>query len=226
MREKLIKYSYDNDIDNVHDVGLDYKSNEIYITGNPEYVGWIDGEPGVEYSMSSTFIKNINIISRKSTKPILIHLKSCGGLWEEGIAMYDAIKLCRNKITILSYTHARSMSSLIFSAADHRVMMPNSTFMFHQGTFVTEGTVKQAFTDLEELKRTNQTMEDIYVETLKSGKGSMAKKSVKHIRSWLKDEMDKKEDVYITSKDAVAMGFADCIYDGDYKNLTNPKHYK
>jgi ATP-dependent protease ClpP protease subunit len=44
------------------------------------------------------------------------------------------------------------MSSLIFLAADKRVMMPHSTFMFHDGTMAQEGTVKQFYTEYEQTK--------------------------------------------------------------------------
>lgn len=217
-----LKYKDENHLHNIHEYGVDYLANEIYLVGNPEYIGVEEGEGGVEYSMASTFIKNLNILMRKSDHPILIHMKTCGGYWEEGMAIYDAIKTCPNQVTILNYTHARSMSSLIFSAADKRVMMPHSTFMFHQGTYATDGTTKTVITELEELKRSGELMLDIYVDVLKS-KGSMSKKSKKVIRGWLVNQMDKKEDVYLNAKEAVSLGFADSIFDGTQwlEELTN-----
>lgn len=208
-----LKYKDDSHLYNIHEYGIDYLANEIYLVGNPAYIGYEEGEGGVEYSMASTFIKNLNILMRKSDHPILIHMKTCGGYWEEGMAIYDAIKTCPNQVTVLNYTHARSMSSLILSAADKRVMMPNSTFMFHEGTFATNGTTKVARTEFKELQRTSEVMLDIYVDILKS-KGSMKNKSKKFIREWLVAEMDKKEDVYMTAKESVSIGFADSIFDG------------
>lgn len=208
-----LKYKDENHLHNIHEYGIDYLANEIYLVGNPEYIGVEEGEGGVEYSMASTFIKNLNILMRKSNHPILIHMKTCGGYWEEGMAIYDAIKTCPNQVTILNYTHARSMSSLIFSAADKRVMMPNSTFMFHEGTFSTHGTTKVARTEFAELERTGDVMLDIYVRVLKA-KGTMSKKPMKAIRAWLVEQMDKKEDVFLTAKESVKIGFADSIFDG------------
>ena len=217
-----LKYKDENHIHNIHEYGIDYLANEIYLSGNPEYIGVEEGEGGVEYSMATTFIKNLSILMRKSNHPILIHMKSCGGYWEEGMAIYDAIITCPNQITILNYTHARSMTSLIFSAADKRVMMPNSIFMFHEGTFSTHGTTKIARTEFKELERTGDVMLDIYVDILKA-KGSMSKRTKKYIREWLVKEMDKKEDVYLTAKETVALGFADSIFDGTQwiEELTN-----
>lgn len=218
-----LKYKDENHIHNIHEYGIDYLANEIYLVGNPEYIGYEDGEGGVEYSMASTFIKNLNILMRKSDHPILIHMKTCGGDWMEGMAIHDAIKSCPNQVTILNYTHARSMSSLILCAADKRVMMPHSSFMFHQGTFGTHGTTKTAITELEELKKGAEVMLDIYVDILKNSNGSMKKKAKSKIRDWLIDEMNLKEDVYLTAKEAVDLGFADSIFDGTQwiEELTN-----
>ena len=143
---------------------------------------------------------------------VVVH--NCGGMWEEGMAIYDAIKACPNPITILNYTHARSMSSIILCAADKRVMMPHSTFMFHDGTFSLDGTVKQALTEVDELKRTNEIMYNIYIDRMKE-KGKMKHKSRKKIHAWIRDLMDKKEEVYFDAKQAVAYGFADSVFGGD-----------
>lgn len=211
----LLKYKADWDITCVHDYNIDIKANHIYLVGDERYIasaeGVDGGEPGVEYAMANTFIRNLNILMRKSHDPILIHLKSCGGDWSEGMALYDAIKACPNKITMLVYTHARSMSSIILQAADKRVMMPNSTFMFHYGSMYMGGTAKQFLTEAEELKKANHTMLSIYVDSMKK-KGVLKHKSKQFIHDWLVNEMNKKEEVYMDAKQAVKYGFADFVF--------------
>lgn len=211
--DALLKYASTDPIWLVHLAGIDLKSNHIYLTGEEHYAGMIDGmeEPGVEFSMANKFIKNLNILMRKTTKPILIHMKTCGGFWEEGMAMYDAIASCPNKVIILNYTHARSMSSIILQAADKRVMMPHSTFMFHQGEIFSGGTVKQFLADAEQCKVTDKMMLDIYVSSMKN-KGKLSSWSEARIRKWLIDQMNKKEDVFLSAKQAVEYGFADEIF--------------
>jgi len=224
-----IKYPFgDDSVYHVHEYNIDHKANEIYLVGEESYVGQdMDGgnEPGVEYTMANRFIKNLNLLTRQSQEPILVHMKTCGGLWEEGIAIYDAIKLCPNYITILNYTHARSMSSLIFLAADYRVMMPHSTFMFHEGTFATHGTVKQTRTGFEQLQKSNEQMIEIYVEHLKDGTthGKMKNWSRKRIREWIITEINKKEDVFFDAEESVKLGFADEIFDGNLDKITSIK---
>ena len=107
----MANYPLPDIVGDVHRYNLDLESNQIYLVGTEEYVSHEkDDEPGVEYSMANRFIKNRNLIANHNSDPILIHMKTCGGYWEEGMAIYDAIIACPNKVTILSYTHARSMS--------------------------------------------------------------------------------------------------------------------
>lgn len=206
----------------LHELSVDLDNNEVYLFPNESHAtGYGDdapGEPGIEYTMVNRFIRNYNLLRHKNKDPILIHMKSCGGFWEEGMAIYDTIKQSPNPAVVLSYTHARSMSSLIFLAADKGVMMPHSTFMVHRGSVYSGGTGTQYMTDAEEWKKANEQMMKIYVERLRTH-GSMQGKSKKVIRNWLDRQMDKKEDVYFSAEEAVEIGFADEIFDGDWDRL-------
>jgi ATP-dependent protease ClpP protease subunit len=178
-------------------------------------------EPGIEYMISKRFIKNINLCMRTNPgQPVIIHMKTCGGFWEEGMAIYDAIKSCPSKVTILNYTHARSMSSLIFQAADKRVMMPHSYFMFHDGTYAIEGTVKQVYSSIDFDKKNSKIMLDIYAEKMNE-KGEWAGKGITKIKKWLRDQMDRKEDVFLTADQTVELGLADGIFNYDWSELSN-----
>lgn len=209
----------------IHEFGIDLDKNEIFLAGENQ---WDEEgmEPGVEHIMATRFIKNLNILSTRipSEEGILIHLKTCGGIWEEGMAIYDSISLCANYITMLNYTHARSMSSLIFLAGDYKVMMPNSCFMFHDGTYSDSGTVKQVSSGLKFYENAGQAMLDIYVDTLiKAQNGKFFEDSPKTVRTYLRKLMDKKEDVFLTADEAVEWGFADEIFDGDWTRLSNKR---
>ncbi len=197
-----------------HNYGLDLQKNEIYLFGREEYsygYGEMVIEPGVEYTMANQFIKNIRTLQMHSSSPILIHLKTCGGLWEEGMAIYDSIASCPNEVTVLNYTHARSMSSLIPLAASRLVMMPHSTYMIHEGTFGFEGTQKQLRTEYHETMKSMEEMLNIYVARLKS-QGKFKTKSEKWIRGMLAGMMNDREEVYLNAKEAVEYGFADYVF--------------
>jgi len=210
ITDKTIRSKKDDRLTIIHQLGLDYDANHIYLEGREEYIDE-GNEPGVEFAMANRFIKNLDILMRKSAEPILISMKTCGGHWKEGMAIYDAIRACPNKVTILVYTHARSMSSIILQAADKRVMMPNAEFMFHGGTQSFEGTYKQFKTEAKLADEYIRTMLDIYIDSMKR-KGRFQHKSRKFIKKWMEEQMNLKEDVFFSAQGAVLYGFADEVF--------------
>lgn len=204
-----------------HEYDIDIASNHIYLVGidrGYDIVG--QAEPGVDYFMVNRFIKNMNLCMRANPdKPLVIHMKTCGGDWNEGIAIYDMIKSYPFPVTILNYTHARSMSSVILQAANKRIMMPNSHFMFHDGTYAIDGTYKLVQSTIAFDKRTEKKMLDIYIESMQI-QGKFKGQTSPKIRNWLRSQMDKKEDVYLTAEESIIYGFADEIFDSNWSNLT------
>lgn len=222
--DRKIKAKSDDHVWHVHEYDVDLQSNHIYLMGMEGYAAGHEeaiGEPGVEYSMANRFIRNLNICMRANPdKPVVIHMKTCGGDWTEGMAIYDAIKSCPMPVTILNYTHARSMSSLILQAANKRVMMPHSYFMYHDGTLAYSGVAKLVESNFKFDKLNEATMLNIYIDSMKI-KGKFKSWSRKRIYAYLRDQMDKKEDVFINAKDAVEQGFADSVFNYDWASLTN-----
>lgn len=210
-----------HDISEVQDYGLDRDDFSIYLAGVPRtYDSDEDSfsEPGVEYQMATQFIKNLNILSNSnSRRPILIYMKTCGGDIVEGFAIRDAIRACPNPVVILSYTHARSMSSIILQAADKRVLMPSSYFLFHEGTLYWSGTAKGVLAGTRWAGSVwGPMMLSVYAERLKQ-KGKHSNLSIERIKTILQRHMDKKEDVYLTAQEAVEWGFADEVFGADGK---------
>ena len=224
FRSKAFGTELNDCIFGVQEWNLDIRQFAIYLTGEAMDYDADDQwdkreEPGVEYQMSARFIKNLHILADIDPKrPILIHMKTNGGDWNEGMAIYDAIKYAPNPIVILNYTHARSMSSIIFQAADRRVMMPHGNFMFHEGTMSVSGTWKQVVSNTKWAERDNPTMLEIYASRMKE-RGLYSKKSKKDIKAILQGLMNQKEDVYLTPRETVSWGLADEVFDGNWQKL-------
>lgn len=217
-RDKLAKYTREmTTVDYVHDSDIDPEKNEIYLFGREElYAEDTECEPGVDYRMANRFIKNIRLLQSLNDDPILVHMKTNGGFWEEGMAIYQAIKACPNFVCILNYTWARSMSSLILQAADLRAMMPYSVFMYHDGTVGMSGTVKQFWTEAAQLKASTDLMMDIYLEQAEDAP-AWEGRSRAQIKKMMRSRMDRKEEVYLTAHETVEHGFADLVFgDGGY----------
>lgn len=200
-------------IEILHNNWIDPKKREMWIHGI-DVACDTDGnadEPGVNFMMATRVIKNLHYFRNQSvTDRVIIHLHTCGGVWEEGMAIYDNIKMMPYPVTIVNHTHARSMSSIILQAADDRVMLPNSCFMFHKGQLMLSGHHTEVMTSAEWCKMLDRKMIDIYTEVLVKGK-KFANTSEKLIRSHLNSIMSKKLDVYLTAEDAVDWGFADRV---------------
>lgn len=202
---------YDNFIDAIHNQWIDLPSRQIWIHGIDTMDSYIDGEPGIEHIMANKVIKNLHILKEHSDNlPVTIHLSTCGGWVEQGLAVYDTIRLMPYPVTMISYTHARSMSSYILQAADERILLPHSYFMFHDGELYLGGTLKQVYSNVSYTKVQNDLLMDIYVESLKK-KGKFKDRSRDWIQRMLRKCMDKKEDVFLTAGEAVEWGFADKI---------------
>jgi ATP-dependent Clp protease protease subunit len=199
-------------IDYVHEHWIDPDSRELWIHGVDISGSSYEGiEPGVEYIMATKVIKNLHFFRKQSTKdPVLIHLHTCGGVWEEGMAIYDTIRSMPYPVTMISYTHARSMSSIILQAADKRVLMPSSYFMFHYGTLGTDGDAKSVYSQVDFTKQQDEVMIDIYVDCVRNSEKFKDQSETK-IRKTLVDIMNKKGDVFLKAEEAIEWGFADEI---------------
>ena len=209
----------------LHEYGVDLRHRELYLVGEPDAIDPSEiagdrNEPGVEFSMANRIIKNLRALALASTAPILIHMKTCGGDEAEGFAIYDAVRACPLKTTILSYTHARSMSSIILQAADKRVLMPSSYFMFHRGDAAVSGVVRAVESAVAFFKPYDELMVNLYVEAVKrSGRPAFKRWSRVRLAAHFNKMMDQKVDVFLPAEEAVAWGLADEIFDGNWAAL-------
>ena len=201
-----------------HNHGSNIDSREIFL--HNYYISGDEENPGVEYKMSNTFIKNIRALDIKSDKPILVHMQSVGGEWADGMAMYDAITMCRSHVTIIAYGQAESMSSIIFQAADARLITPHTYFMSHYGSTSAGGDYLNVQNWVKYEKQICDIMLDIYANQCcngmffieKYGKGAVTK-----VKNYLSTKL-KSGDWYITAQEAVNYGFADKVIDS-WQNL-------
>ncbi len=209
-----------NRIEEIFEYGLDAEHWTIYLQGIEDGFAIDSGEdpeinePGIEFRVANRFIKALDVLSGMDVKQhITVSMKTCGGDWYEGMAIYDAIMAVANPVTIVSYVHARSMSSIILQAANKRVLMPHSYVMIHQGTDSIEGTTRAVGASIEFGKQTQGQMLNIYIDRMKA-RGKASRWGRKRIFDWLQRQMEKKEDVYFTPQEAVNWGLADEVFIG------------
>ncbi len=199
-----------NLIEDQHSYGVDIKHREVYLHGHH---GLVEEDPGVEYRMASTFIKNIRSLDLANKEPIIVHMHSIGGNWGDGMAIYDAIILCQSYVTVVVYGQAESMSGIILQAADLRIMMPNAYFMAHYGSTDISGDYLTAHNEAKYDKVIAKRMFEIYSEQCVSGKffkDHYKIPTAEKVNGFLRRQM-KDGDWYLTADESVHYGFADHV---------------
>jgi ATP-dependent protease ClpP protease subunit len=200
---------------------------EIYIMSDRAYIigaGQEEteyGEPGVEHSMATMLIMNLRMCQREwgDDEPLLIHLKTCGGMWDQGMAIHNAIKMYPAPVVVLNYAEARSMSSIIYCAADRRVMMPDGKFMFHTGYIQGSWTGRQFRTEYEEWEKSMTRMKEVYIERMQEEGSEGEFLTDAECDKWLEHKMYEKEDAYLDADESVSWGFTNYIFGGDWEEL-------
>ena len=204
-------------LNNMHAIGVDCPSREIYLHG---FLGQSDEEPGVEYRMATSFVKNMNHLTKKDGN-ILIHMHTIGGNWHDGMAIYNTIEYSPCPVAIIAYGSVSSMSSVILQSSNERIMMPDSEFMVHFGSTALAGDSLAVISAMDNEKRINNRMLDIY--TKRCIKGKFFRKQYKSltadkVKSFLTRKLKDKSDWYLSAEEAVYYGFAD--------GLVGSKKYK
>tara|TARA_Y100001938_G_C8041938_1_gene406633 strand:- start:478 stop:1161 length:684 start_codon:yes stop_codon:yes gene_type:complete len=201
-------------INDVHNFSLNVETREIFLNS---HIADCEEEPGVDWRMATKFNKNIRLLTSGAlaNHPILIHMHTVGGNWEDGLAIYDIIKSCTDThITIIAYAHARSMSSIIFQAADTRVFMPNTVWLMHMGDMGFEGQAQSFEAEAEWAKKDHDRMLDIYVESAYESNAYKGK-SKKQVKNFIDRGLRLKQEWYMSARDAIDHGYGDAIF-GDY----------
>lgn len=196
---KLVKES----IDRFYDYDIHTETRTIYI-GSVEST--IDsGESGTDATMAERAIKALHILDSTAPtgdKPITIIMNNPGGDEYHGMAIYDAIKACKNHVTIVVFGMAMSMGSIILQAADKRVMSPNSRFMIHYGTWGINDHPKIVYKWAEEGKKLDSWMEQLYLEKIKQKNPDFTLKKVQDMCNF---------DTFLNAEECLKLGFIDEI---------------
>lgn len=196
----------------LHNYSANIQTREIFLHNS--LMSDDNQNPGVEYKMATTFIKNIRVLDGRSSDPIKIHMQSIGGEWADGMAIYDAIMMCKSYVTIIAYGQAESMSSIILQAADERLITPNTYFMCHYGSTDISTDYLSAMNYAEYEKKTADIMFEIYSKRCINGEFFKDKFNKKPTHNQVKQFLIRKlksGDWYLNAEEAVYYGFADKV---------------
>lgn len=192
-----------DDVDKFYDYELHIPSRTLYM-GSVE-TDMEKGESGTDPAMAERMIKGLHILDRAAPagdQPIIIIMNNPGGDEYDGIAIFDAIKACKNHVTIQVFGKAMSMGGIILQAADRRIMSPNSRFMMHYGTFSMDANAQDVYKWVAENKKVDKWMENLFLEKMQE---KNPKITIKKLREMLK------ADFIVKAQEAVLLGLADAV---------------
>ncbi len=192
-----------DDIDQLFDYDLHLPSRTIYMGSAESDVD--QGESGVDVIMAEKAIKALHILDKAAPsgdQPINIIMNSPGGDAYDGLAIFDAIRACKNHVTITVYGKALSMGAIILMAADKRVMSLNARLMIHYGSFMIDANAKDAYEWMKDNKKVDRLMEEIFLE-------KMREKNPKFTLKMLQKMLN--ADFIMDARQAVELGLADSI---------------
>ena len=220
-------YDKNSTLGDVHSYGVNIREREIYLHGYYDKGGEVEEEPGVEYRMATTFIKNIHLLQHENGKDIFVYMHTVGGGWNDGMAIFNVVEHCPCVVSIVAHAHARSMSSIILQAADYRLMMPDADFMIHYGELYLGGYTLSSISAADYEKKLCHRMLDIYTERCIEGRffQSRYKSLTKDkVRNYIKNKMQQKGDWWLSAEEAVYYGFADGVLGQDgYETMAKPR---
>jgi len=209
----MLNKDQESDLYNIHMYNIDPKNREIYLHSSNDY----DEEAGVEYKAAINFSKNIRYLNLISCEPILIHMHLPGGVWEDGMAIYDIIKKSKSKIIILAYAKVESASSIIFQAAHKRILMPNVHMLIHYGSLSIDNEHKAAMSSLQWSEKESSKMIEIFTEKCVDSPIAQEKNWKKFIvKKHIISQLANKSDWILDAEEAISYGFADGVL-GDRK---------
>lgn len=128
---------------------------------------------------------------------INVYINSYGGEVAEGLAIYNALKRHKAKVTTVCDGFACSIASVIFMAGEERVMNESSLLMIHNAWTYAMGNPDELRKQAEDLDTINQASINAYLSRV-----SISKDEVKEL-------MDNES--WILPADALSWGFATSI---------------
>ena len=166
----------------------------------------------VEDQMANSVIAQLLFLeSEDPDKDILLYINSPGGQVSAGLGIYDTMQFIKCDVSTVVIGQACSMGSFLSQAGakGKRIVLPESRTMIHRvssGTRGTSGTVhvqelqfEDALRSMEESKKVNRRLTELYVRHNTAGKTY--------------EEMSEtmKFDTFLTAPEAVAWGLADKV---------------
>ena len=194
----------------VEQTGRGERSYDIYSRLMKDRIVILNGEVH-DASANLVLAQLLYLESQNSSEDIHLYINSPGGSVTAGLAIYDTMQFISSPVSTIVIGQAASMGSFLAQAGEpgKRFVLPESRTMIHRvssGTPGTRGSVhvqelqfEDAIRSMEESKRLNERLTQLYVKHNSKGKSY--------------DEMfdQMKFDTFLSAEEAVTNGLADKV---------------
>ena len=138
-------------------VNQDNKSADLYIYGDIKSWEWKQSDVS-----SYTLAKALTELE-PGIEEIKVYINSYGGEVAEGLAIYNALKRHKAKITPYVDCFASSIASVIFMAGDERIMSNASMLFVHNAWTYASGNANQLRKQADDLEQITQASINAYM---------------------------------------------------------------
>lgn len=173
----------------IMDHGVDMRARIVYC------------DDDIDEKTRKRVVRGIKLLDR-TDGPIRVVVTTPGGNVDDGMAIYGAIRSCRNKVTVEVQGVAASMGSIIMQAGDVIEMEASAKIMIHLGEFAVDDHHINAKMALADNEYNNEWMIDLFIKKIKQTRPRYTRK---------KFEEEIKFDRYIYAEEALKLGLIDKI---------------
>lgn len=140
--------------------GTDVMSDKYLQTRSIMLSGEIDKES------AEKVIKQLLILEAENDDPIRVFINSPGGDVDAGFAIYDMVRFIKNEVYMIGMGLIASAATLVLLAvpAEHRIALPNSSYLIHQPMSRMEGVATDIEIYTKQLERTRDRLNTIISE--------------------------------------------------------------
>lgn len=154
------------------------KAYDVYTRLMKDRIVFLHGV--VEEDMANHLCAQLLLLESQSTAPITMYVNSPGGSVTAGLSIYDIMQHIESPVYTVIMGQAASMGSLLAQAGDKRYITKNARHMVHRVSSGTQGTggsihvqelqLEDSRRHLEEAKKLNRILTEIYVKHNSKGK--------------------------------------------------------
>ena len=173
------------------------QSATINIYGDITSWEWFDTDIS-----AATLSKQLDALG--DVNQIDVFINSYGGEVAEGLAIYNALRRHKAKVTTYCDGFACSIASVIFMAGDERIMNESSLLMIHNAWTTVQGNAEELRKQAEDLEKITQASVEAY-----KAHSSLSEEEIKEL-------MD--AETWILPSEAAEYGFATAIESGSDSN--------